>query len=156
MKTKVCKTCKKEKVLEDFYIDIAMKDGRDSECKSCILIKQNTYNKEHKKEIKEHNRIYDKTHKKEIKLYNETHKKEAKLYYQTHIKEIKVRNKLYRKTHKKEALEWERTNRDKARAHSAKKEALKRNAPGHFTSQEWTDLCNKYGNICLRCRKKKN
>jgi 5-methylcytosine-specific restriction endonuclease McrA len=54
---------------------------------------------------------------------------------------------------------WRKLNRDKflgsLRVRSARRKALKNNNGGEFTQQEWTDLCNKYGNICLCCGKKK-
>ena len=123
--TKTCKTCEQEKSLEDFYRHKDTLDRRHSKCKIC-----------YKKEIK----LYDLTHKKEIKEYCNSHKKERKAYVDSH---------------KEEALKWERNNRDKCRACDARREALKLNSSGHFTAQEWTDLCDKYGNICLKCRKKK-
>ena len=129
VETKICKICKQKKSIEDFYVDVTGKDGRYSRCKICSRGNQ--------------------------KFYSKIHKKEEKLYYQKHKKEIKARDKLYRGTHKKEYLEWQRNNRDKIKAYNAKRKALKFNAPGHFTGLEWKLLKEKYGNICLCCRKKK-
>lgn len=37
----------------------------------------------------------------------------------------------------------------------ARRYARERNAEGSHTLQEWKDLCEKWGNICCKCRKKK-
>ena len=37
------------------------------------------------------------------------------------------------------------------RAEWANRDALKRGAEGSFTNEEWIELCESYGNKCLRC-----
>lgn len=68
------------------------------------------------------------------------------------------------------SLEWLINNTDKLKQYqskSKKKNAGKRNAEWHarrarqianggsFTNDEWIELCNKYNNICLSCKKPK-
>lgn len=149
---KICKTCEKEKLLEDFNKDKLSKSGLCYECKSCEHKKDKFYREFHKEEIRERSKIYYQTHKKEMKEYNrccylihkEEHRKYDRIYY------LK-----YKKEEGKKKLEWERNNKDKVKIYGAKDRARKQNAEGSFTTQEWTDLKNKYGNICLCCRKKK-
>ena len=49
--------------------------------------------------------------------------------------------------------EYQHNNLDKFRVHRHKREALQRNSEGSYTKKEWLDLCKKYGNKCLRCKK---
>ena len=142
--TKICKTCKQEKPIGDFYVNIIRKDGRHSDCKTCYQISNRIYYLTHKKEIKECGRIYYLTHKKEVGEYDNLHKKEAREYYNSHKKEW---DRVYKI--------WEHNNPDKVSVYNVKRKALKLNALGHFTAQEWKALKEKYGNICLKCRKKK-
>ena len=133
MKTKICRTCKKERTVEDFYKLKDALDGRYSDYKVCYCRETGIYSRLHSKEVKAYHKIYDMTHKEEDRLYRKLHSKEIR----------------------KRTDDWLCNHPDKDKIYGAKRSALKRNAPGHFTSQEWIDLCDKYGNICLCCRKKK-
>lgn len=47
--------------------------------------------------------------------------------------------------------EWRKNNRDVLLAANHRREARKRNNGGSFTAAEWRDLCERYGNACLKC-----
>ena len=42
---KICNKCKENKPLEEYYKEVRHKDGRYSECKSCVINRQEEYNK---------------------------------------------------------------------------------------------------------------
>ena len=127
--SKVCTKCRITKSNSSFYKESSGRNGLDPMCIDCW---------------QKLDKIDYRIHIGRTRLYDKKHKKEAKLYYQSHKEEY---NERY--------LKWERRNRDKDRASYFRREAIKRNAPGHFTAEEWKTLKEKYGNICLRCLKKK-
>lgn len=47
--TKICKKCKKEKSLSDFYKDSSKKDGLQNKCKECCKKYYQSHKKQHKK-----------------------------------------------------------------------------------------------------------
>jgi 5-methylcytosine-specific restriction endonuclease McrA len=47
--------------------------------------------------------------------------------------------------------EWRRNNPDKCKAKKHARRTRKTNAGGSYTGSEWRDLCNQYGNKCLKC-----
>lgn len=49
---------------------------------------------------------------------------------------------------------WKKTNREKINEINSRRRALKRNAEGSFTLQEWRDLKAKYSHQCAWCKKK--
>lgn len=63
MKTKICTKCGEGKTLENYYKDIRRKDGRASECKSCINIRHKKYNAENKQQQSEYQKEYRKSDK---------------------------------------------------------------------------------------------
>ena len=56
--TKICRTCRQEKSIEDFYRYKDTLDKRFSECKICCLEKQKIYNKNHKQEDRVYQKIW--------------------------------------------------------------------------------------------------
>lgn len=46
---------------------------------------------------------------------------------------------------------WKHRNPDRVREMRRNYRARKNGALGHFTDQEWRDLCAQYGNVCLAC-----
>lgn len=49
------------------------------------------------------------------------------------------------------ARAWQTNNSEKVAAYRAKSRSKKQNVEGSFSGDEWIELCNKYGNQCLRC-----
>jgi 5-methylcytosine-specific restriction endonuclease McrA len=82
-------------------------------------------------------RAWAKKNKKRIKANNAARYKRDKV-------RITKRNAAYRKAHPEAA---------NARTH--KRRAAKTKAGGAYTSEQWMTLCNKFGNVCLCCRKSK-
>ena len=139
IKTKICKECHCEKLVEDFY---KRKDynGYRHKCKLCITKNSNIYYKENIHKVKERHSIYSKIHKKENNEY-------AKLYRLEHKKEIAEKNKAYRLKHKtelsKKRKQYCQDNRDKIKKYRLKnKDRLNK----HYNDRRSVDI-----NFKLRC-----
>lgn len=74
----------------------------------------------------------------------EREKRRNKQYYDDNTNTVLKRNK-----------QWKQNNPEKINTLSINRRALKQNAEGSFTDQEWIDLCNFYGNVCLCCKEQK-
>lgn len=65
----------------------------------------------------------------------------------------------YRLNHLKQCKEaiinWKINNPEKVKAYMHKRRTAKTKAGGAYTSSQWIALCDKYGNKCLRCNKRK-
>ena len=103
MTTKVCKKCKINKIINEFYKHTSNKDGYRGECKKCCIKKNTIYNAGKKEELKQYSKQYYQTNKEKNKEHN-------KKYWQEHKKELTIRNKIYRETHKDEIREKNKNN----------------------------------------------
>jgi hypothetical protein len=74
---------------------------------------------------------------KEFKLAN---KERAHVWYIANKEKAHRRNNQYKKLHP-----------DVVQVYTAKRRALKKNAPGSFTPQEWADVVLKQNNKCALC-----
>jgi 5-methylcytosine-specific restriction endonuclease McrA len=63
-------------------------------------------------------------------------------------KEYRINNVISIKEHKKK---YNKEHRQEKQIRENYRRAKKRNNGGLYTVKEWVDLCNKYGNKCLRC-----
>lgn len=75
---KVCTKCKEEKILNEFYKHVRMKDGLSAQCKSCINLTQKEYRT--RPEIIEYNKRYHKEYRKTDK-YQTNHSYGARKEY---------------------------------------------------------------------------
>lgn len=93
------------------------------------------------------------------KKYPEKVKERRKTYYEDNREESLEYSAKYRKEHpelvKKNLAEWKKKNPDKVSAIQQKRRTAKTKAGGAYTSAQWVALCNKYGNKCLCCSKKR-
>ena len=109
MKTKVCKKCKTEKSLLEFYKRSGTSDGLTSWCKEC--------RKEYQKEYQKNNSEHQKEYKKEYNQKPEVKKRKrerSKKWYQKHREEKIKRSKEYYKNNpekcRKNNKEWHKEN----------------------------------------------
>lgn len=65
------------------------------------------------------------------------------------------RNPEQYKKHKADHLLWQKRNPHIASSYVHKRRALIAKAGGSYTAEEWLSLCESFGKICLRCKKKK-
>jgi 5-methylcytosine-specific restriction endonuclease McrA len=129
------------------------------------------YIKQYKEENKEKMRAYHKQYYEENK---ERYSEQGKQYYQENKKKVLKRCKKYRQTHKAERNEalkdWVRRNPEKRRKqmqryrekngerrllmereYSRKRRAIKANADGFYTKDQWLELLEVCDNQCLKC-----
>jgi len=74
--TKICRTCKQNFNIDDFYKAETMKDGHVKDCKWCS--RKNALKYSQTDEHRERMRQYRKTHKEQIKGYKKTHRNSSK------------------------------------------------------------------------------
>ena len=67
MQTKICKTCKKELVLESFYLHKGMADGHLNICKPCTKIRVAARAEVKREEIRKYDRLRGRTEKRKAK-----------------------------------------------------------------------------------------
>ena len=125
---KICNTCRAEKSFEDFSVSRANKDGRQNKCKEC----SSAYRRQLAKDNPE--------------------KALAGSYRQT--EKLLERNpnyfrEFYAKQYATEA------GRQRMITNVQNRRARLMEAEGSYTAQEFIDLCDKYGNICLACEESK-
>jgi 5-methylcytosine-specific restriction endonuclease McrA len=82
--------------------------------------------------------------RKNSERYKELDRKSHKENYVKNAEKLKAR-----------VSAWAKKNPDKRRAMRAKRRTAKTSAGGAYTSTQWIALCDKHGNVCLCCHKKK-
>lgn len=132
-----CSSCQSWKFLEDFVKHKQGRYGIGNRCKECDKLKAREQRKKHKEKINSIKRMrYHLSPKQDRSKYNEWRKANKEL------------------VNEKERLRYAQS--PEARF-SAKQKDYKRRiilkSRGHISFREWKDLCNKYGNKCLRCGK---
>jgi Uri superfamily endonuclease len=117
METKICKKCKEEKEICEFYKDKTKIDGLYSSCKSC----KNKYFEKNENKIKQYLKVWRKNNKDNSKKYREKNPDYVKNYYKKNknkmiisvkkhydknkesiLKKVRVRSKEYIKNRLKE------------------------------------------------------
>ncbi len=167
--TRICKKCKIEKNIVDFYF-IKPKNRYKRVCKTCILEQsKNYYYKNQDKVIKRHVE-YNNKNKEYLRekqgIYREVNKEKIKIYHQKRYLENKEKyNDNSRKWYynnwekrNKEIKEWKSRNPvkpEKIKEYRHARRARVINSEGRFSANEFLELCNKYGNKCLRCNENK-
>lgn len=96
---KKCKTCDKNKLLENFYKSKSGKGGFNAECKSCVSLKREKYYIDNKSKCRENNKKYISINKEKVKLkwkeHWELNKEKHKQQYQENKEFWKKENKKY-------------------------------------------------------------
>ena len=135
MKIKVCTKCGIEKSLNEFYKHKDTKDGFRSQCKTCTLAACKIYRQNNPEKCKQIVRAW---YQKNTERNSQTNKK----WYKKNLER-----------RKRTVKSWRKNNPEKCRCLGARRRALKLNAQGSFTTQEWLDLKESHGNRCLCCGK---
>jgi len=133
MSTKRCTKCDIEKLLAEFHLQPANKDGHDSRCKACHAAYNRQYYQEHREEYQEHMQQYNREHREERAVhdrqYHEKHREERqeymRQYYQEHPEVYRAAFRQYR--------------------------ARKLNAEGEYTAEEFIALCEYMDWRCTYC-----
>jgi 5-methylcytosine-specific restriction endonuclease McrA len=159
---KHCRKCNTDKPVSDFRKLKSSKYGLYSYCRACHNAESRQYKKGNRDKIREKNREYQ-------KMLRETRPERVKaqqLRYKPQRKEYHRKYYLANKTRiRKRATEYYERNRsrwigylhtfsekypDRISAQNHKRRAG-RSTGEHYTAQQWNDLCDKYGNVCLCC-----
>ena len=74
------------------------------------------------------------------KANKEAHAARAKAYYEANKEAVLAQQKA-----------WYEANPEKVKAHTQRRRALKLNATGSFSADEWVELCEAYDYRCLCC-----
>lgn len=119
---KVCTKCGKWKPLDYFSKHPSGRYKRQPQCKDCARSYMKVYKLQYRAKNLEKRRAY------------------SRQYYAEHREE---RLAYHRK--------WAAENRDVANTAKINYRTRKRDNEGSFTTKEWKDLCEKYGNKCLCC-----
>lgn len=151
---KVCRTCKEWKPADQYSPFAASRDGLEYKCKACVAEIARKYYHRNPERSKaktkawraansDKNREWSQAYN---KRYYAIHRTDIIAYqrkrYHEQLEFIRERRKDYRRTDKAQALR-------KAAHH--RRRALKRQAEGSYTTQEWQALCAWFGNVCLCC-----
>lgn len=103
---KFCNTCKQTKLLTDFYISKANKDGHSSQCKKCINKRQKIYNEKNKERIAQRDAEYRERNKdKIVERRNSPERRAYEAQYRLeHREQIMQTSKEYYWQHREEEL----------------------------------------------------
>jgi len=179
LERKVCKSCKTEKDISEFYKDKYAKDGLCNNCKECRKIyctenkiriserskQYNDKHKEHKAEYDKQYRIKTETHRLEyMKIYRENHKekmkKYSKEYWNKNKEQIRERIKKWTEKHYDRRVTlirlWQINNNERCRIAWQKSAAKRKQLPSTLTIYQWESIKRYFGNSCAYCGSREN
>jgi len=165
---KKCTKCGETKPLESFYRQKGCKDGRRPECKKCSDERINQYHiKNTEKRSRQHHERYL-ARKEEVLRYSrerfqklKAHIYEVcKAYRDNNQEQFKERHKKYYAKNREKILEtnkkYYRNHKDQTFKRFLKRKALLFGTGGELTEQDWQEVLQRYGNLCLMCGTKEN
>lgn len=151
METKHCPSCNEDKPRSEFFSDRRNKNGLSSYCKACTAIRTTKYREKNRDKVNLWAREQTK---------RDTEKRIASGWVPRRTgEEVKQHKKEYQKEWRKNNLsrlaDWFRNYRKKNpeyyRDADRKKKYKRRGAVGSYTQAQFRELCERYGNCCLRC-----
>ena len=146
--TKRCIECGEIKPLDEFGQHSHHKDGRSNRCKECKRVYNRQYRAAHADEEASRNRQYKRQNRTRLlayyREYYQRNREAALAYARQYHQENRGERRAYNQQYKQE-------NRAKIAAQKMRRQNREQN--GAFTKEEWEELCERYGNICLRCGK---
>jgi 5-methylcytosine-specific restriction endonuclease McrA len=139
---KQCSKCGEWKPLDQYYKHEGHKDGLHSWCKSCLNVNHAKRRKENPGKDSAYTRLWRKTERGISYAKSQVAKKTAwmRVWRESNREKEKARHKKYKENHS-----------EIVQANRRSYEARKKSALGSITAKEWLDICNKFGNKCLRC-----
>ncbi len=165
MTSKICRGCRAEKDLADFYKNTEMADGHFNKCKSCVKARAQKYRREHLEQYAQYEKARaNLPHRVEARRkYLEEHREQISEYkkrWATDNNEIVAASKLHYYERRREDViarskKWAENNPEKVRQakinNLRRRRAARHTSRGHFTVEEFKELCARYGNKCLAC-----
>jgi 5-methylcytosine-specific restriction endonuclease McrA len=131
---KRCSLCKQVKPYSEFYKNKSKKDGYDTACKPCRVIRGKAWRENNPEKIKESRRR---------NTASEGFKSYYRRWYQSHKDWMLDYNR-----------KWVDQNRDKKLAREANRRSREASVGGSVTGTEWAELKRKYNHACLCCGKR--
>lgn len=122
-----------------------------SKCKSCLNVQGKRWraaNPEKMREINQKHRNYREANSDKISEQRRQARAANPEKYREQQRKWRVANP---EKHRERMRRFREANRDKMIAYQQARVAAKRGNSGSYTAQEWTDLCNQFGNRCLAC-----
>ena len=162
---KACKDCGVEKALNEFYAAARNSDGRIGKCKSCVKssVRENRRNRKQQYAEYERSRA-NLPHRIEARRkYQEEHREQIFEYKKRWSEDNNERVVVYKRDHYEQnreetivrSKEWAKNNLEKVKQfktdNGRKRRAARHASRGNFTAKEFEELCENYGNKCLRC-----
>lgn len=146
---KQCRTCHLYKDLDDFHLLKGMKDGHNSKCKQCDAERRRQqYYLNHDRELAAARRGRERQDKEAVRAY-------AARYREVNSEKVRASIKAWRQKNKDRVRQLNRDytaqNRAKVRLQGQVRYAARRRNGGSFTTQEWIQLCESFGNMCVDC-----
>lgn len=140
---KICSLCFLEKPLTEFSKNSSMRDMKNPYCKTC----DKEYRSNRRTTIPRIKEL------EKAKRQTQEHKQKKRDRYR-----LNMLNPEFADKKRKQNSAWSKANRDKINPRHRKDAIIRnkrsRNAPGNFTKEEFDDLCESVGGICLCCGKK--
>lgn len=163
---KQCRTCAASKAVDAFSRHPTTADRLQPSCKSCCAAAGRQRRQSNPEKLRSADRMRyaaDPARRERIKEYRKSHPEAVREAGRRH--RAKYRDRLIEKhrawnaAHPGYATEqsrkWREANpermRDLATETRHRRRAASHNAVGSFTTSEFKDLCNRYGNVCLAC-----
>jgi hypothetical protein len=160
---KRCSTCGEWKDKSEFHKNKNYRDGREYACKSCRSATARRYlalnpEQEHARKKRWADKNKEKTREKDREWRAKNPEKvkawKQKNYYKDPEK-ARERSHNWKASNKEKLREYYRSYREKNLEQTIlwthqRRARIKGNG-GTFTVKQWRDLCEKYGNKCLRC-----
>lgn len=144
--TKKCSCCKKEKPLNDFYKDVARKDGLARVCKKCHSLSVKKWQEKHPDKFKEINNAWKKSHK-------EKRNEESKAWAKLHPEYKSNYYKEHRQQNSEHGKRWRANNKEKTRHYEQNRRARRKGNGGEIAPAQWESIMDFYGHKCLCCGK---
>lgn len=129
--TKVCTRCEIEKGLDEFYKDSRGLHGRYAKCKPCHLEVARISDKRPEAKAKRRSRQLQR-------------RDDQNARRRARWAEDPERYRVYH-------ARWQRAHPEKVAEANHRRRARLLAAEGSYSAQEWTTLCERYGNRCLAC-----
>lgn len=165
MGSKVCRGCGVEKDFDEYYAAARNLDGRMGKCKTCVKssVRENRRNRKQQYGEYERSRA-NLPHRVEARRkYQEEHREQIaeykKAWTEVNTARTAASKREYYERNREEVIarseEWAKNNTEKVRRFKAnngrRRRAAKHASLGNFTAEEFEELCERYGDRCLRC-----
>jgi 5-methylcytosine-specific restriction endonuclease McrA len=150
---KRCSKCKEVKPLTEFSKRTDRKNQYHASCRACHRIVSRNWKTNNKEKIRENRKEYRATHPGLYEKYKDTIRK-WKLLNREKLNEFARQHTAKNPERRKEInLKWLLKNPEKVTEYNHRRLAKKTGNGGRITAKEWKELCDKYGNKCLCCKR---